>query len=108
MGASSTLGRAPGPSPTRATKQNGAPLPLSPQAVALLAGMVRREADPDCPHVFLGNGTGRPLTTVRRLWLAHADPLALLSRLRKRVRRARGQGRQRQPRHDLADHGEAA
>ena len=63
-------------------------VPLSPQAVALLAGM-RREADPDCPHVFMGNGTGRPLMTVRRLWLAACKSAGLAVQVEKRDPRGR-------------------
>jgi integrase len=63
-------------------------VPLSPQAVALLA-MMRREADPDCPHVFVGNGTGRPVTTVRRLWLAACKSAGLAVQVEKRDPRGR-------------------
>jgi integrase len=75
--------------PHGSTKQKRAHrVPLSPQAVALLAGM-RREADPDCPHVFLGNGTGRPLITVRRLWLAACRSAGLAVQIEKRDSRGR-------------------
>jgi integrase len=75
--------------PHTATKQRRMHrVPLSPQAVALLAGM-RREGDPDCPHVFRGNGTGRPVTTVRRLWLAACKSAGLAVQVEKRDTRGR-------------------
>ena len=74
--------------PHTSTKQKSEHrVPLSPQAVALLAGM-RREADPACP-VFMGNGTGRPLVTVRRLWLAACISAGLAIQVEKRDLRGR-------------------
>jgi integrase len=70
--------------PHTATKQKRMHrVPLSPQAVALLAAM-RRGVDPDCPHVFSGNGTGRPVVTVARLWLTACISAGLAVQVEKR------------------------